>query len=127
MSATGYLQVHAYTSNAQIPLQNVAISVTDSNGILLAMRLTNRSGLLDQPLQFQVPDFAESLTPESGEKPYKTVNIDARLEDYELIEVERAQIFANTVTVQDLEMIPLSEFPENRNRTEIFDTIPQAL
>ena len=123
----GYLQVHAFTSYARIPLQNVAISVTDDSGKVLAMRLTNRSGLLDQPLEFSVPDINDSLSPEPSEQPYKTVNIDARLEDYELIEVERAQIFADTVTVQDLEMIPLSEFPEQRNKREIFDTIPQSL
>lgn len=127
MSATGYLQVHAFTSYARIPLKDVAISVTDEKGVSLAMRLTNRSGLLDEPIAFQVPDLADSLTPESGQMPFKTLNIDARLEGYELIEVERAQIFADTVTVQDLEMIPLSEFPEERNLGEVFDTPPQSL
>lgn len=127
MAATGYLQVHAYTSFAQVPLQDVGITVTDENGSILAMRLTNRSGLIDQPLEFSVPDISDSLTPGSSQTPYRTVNIDARLENYELIEIERAQIFANTVTVQNLEMIPLSEFPDSRNSSEIFDTFPQAL
>ena len=44
MSATGYIQVHAYTSNAQIPLQDVAIAITDPSGKAIALRLTNRSG-----------------------------------------------------------------------------------
>ena len=32
MPSTGYIQVHAYTSNAQIPLSDVAISVTGLAG-----------------------------------------------------------------------------------------------
>lgn len=127
MAANGFLQVHAYTSNAQIPLKDVAIFVTEVNADPIAFRLTNRSGQLNTPLQISVPDLAESQTPAQGNRPYKTVNLYARLEDYELIEVERVQIFADTVTLQDLEMIPLSEFPESRNKREIFVTIPQSL
>lgn len=127
MPATGYLQVRAYSSYAQIPLKDVAITVTDENNDVIAMRLTNSSGLLNSPLEILVPNLSESLTPGATARPYKTVNIYARLEDYELIEVERTQVFADTVTVQNLELIPLAEFPESRNESEIFDTTPQAL
>ena len=51
LSATGYIQVHAYTSNAQIPLKDVAVAVTDASGAGIALRLTNRSGLLDNPIE----------------------------------------------------------------------------
>ena len=37
------------------------------------------------------------------------------------------QIFANTVTNQDLEMIPLSELPSQWSKYEQFDTPPQQL
>ena len=50
MSAKGYIQVRAYTSTAQIPLQYVAIMVTDAGGTAIAMRLTNRNGTLDDPI-----------------------------------------------------------------------------
>lgn len=127
MASSGFLQVRAYSSNAVIPLKNVAITVTELDGTPIALRLTNRSGQLDTPIEIPVPDLSESLAPNPGIKPYTTVNVYARLEDYELIEVERVQLFADTVTLQDFEMIPLSEFPENRNKVEIFDTIPQSL
>lgn len=127
MPATGYIQVHAYASYAQIPLKDVAVTVTDSNGSAIAMRLTNRNGQFDIPLEIETPDRAASLTPNAGSVPFTTVNLYARLDDYEAIEAERVQVFANTVTVQNLEMIPLAELPEKWDKLEIFNTPPQNL
>ena len=127
MSATGYIQVHAYTSYAQIPLKDVAVSVTDASGAAIALRLTNRSGFLDEPIPIEVPDLTASQTPNTGVIPYTRVNLYARLGDYEAIEIENLQIFANTTTLQNLEMIPLSELPDSWNKLEIFDTPQQNL
>lgn len=126
MSATGYVQVHAYASNARIPLENVAVMITGSDGSAIAMRLTDRSGLID-PVPVTVPDRAASQTPDPAEPPFATVNIYARLENYEQIEAENVQVFADTVTDQNLEMIPLSELPQKWTKAEIFQTPPQNL
>lgn len=126
MSATGYVQVHAYASNAQIPLEDVAVMITEPDGSAIAMRLTDRSGMIT-PVAITVPDRAASQTPETNEKPFATVNIYARLENYEQIEAEDVQVFADTVTNQNLEMIPLSELPEKWTKAEIFQTPPQNL
>lgn len=127
MSATGYIQVNAYTSRARLPLQGVAITVTDPAGSAIAMRLTNRSGQLDAPIPITVPDRSASQTPNTGIIPFTNVNIYARTEDYELIEALQVQVFAGTVTEQDLEMIPLSELPNSYNQAEVFDTPAQNL
>lgn len=127
MSAKGYIQVHAYTSYAQIPLRDVAVSVTDKTGNTIALRLTNRNGSLDIPIEIDVPALTASQTPNTGELPFAVVNLYARLNDYEAIEIENLQIFANTTTDQNLEMIPLAEFPESWNKLEVFDTPPQNL
>ena len=127
MSSVGYLQVHTYTSNAQIPLENVAISITDADGSAIALRLTNRSGQLDVPIPITVPELSASQTPNTGIIPYTTVNLYAKLTDYEEIEANNVQIFADTVTSQNLEMIPLSELPEYWNQVEIFNTPKQNL
>lgn len=127
MPSIGYLQVNAYTSNAQIPIKNAAVTVTDSNDQVIAFRLTNRSGQFDQPITVPVPDAAESREPNPPERPYGIVNLYARAEDYEMIRVERIQIFAETQTDQNLEFIPLSEFPESYNTEELFITTPQSL
>ena len=126
MSTTGYIQVHAYTSTAQIPLEDVAVMITYPDGSAIAMRLTDRSGLIE-PVAISVPDLSASQTPDTGIIPYATVNIYARLENYEQIEAENVQVFAGTVTLQNLEMIPLSELPDKWTKAELFKTPPQNL
>ena len=127
LSATGYIQVHAYTSNAKIPLQYTAITITNADDEAIAMRLTNRSGMLDKPIPIEVPDLSASQAPNTGIIPFSTVDLYARKEDFEEIHIEKLQIFANTITDQNLEMIPLSELPGNWNAAEIFYTPPQNL
>lgn len=127
MSATGYIQVQAFASNAKIPLPNVSVAITDQSGSAIALRLTNRSGMLDKPIQVEVPDLSASQTPNTGIIPFSTVNLYARLNGYEEIEIENLQIFANTMSVQNLEMIPLSEFPESWNQAELFRIPSQNL
>ena len=127
MSATGYLQVHAFTSYAQIPLKDTAITVTDPGQGAIAMALTNRSGMLDTPIEIPVPDRSASQSPDTGIIPYTTVNLVARHSGYEQIIVENLQLFAGTVTMQNLEMIPLAEFPQQWNKSELFQTQSQNL
>lgn len=126
-TSSGLLQIHSYTSFAQIPLKDTAITVTDTNGDAIAMRLTNRSGLLDIPISIETPAFRQSQQPNNGPKPFASVNIYARLPGYEEIFIKNVQIFPNITTVQNLEMIPLSEFPESWIRGESFDIPGQNL
>ena len=126
MPATGYILSRAYTSVAQYPLKDVAITVTASDGTAIAMRLTDRSGLIS-PIAIPVPDRSESLTPDPPERPFAVVNLYARLKGYEQIEAENLQVFADTTTFQNLEMNPLSELPDQWTRAEIYKTLPQNL
>lgn len=123
---TGYIQVSAFTSKARIPLKDVAVTVTATDGTAIAMRLTDRSGRID-PIEIPVPDLAESQSPDPGTIPFARVNLYARLSGYGQIENEDLQVFANTITNQELEMIPLSELPESWGKTEVFFTPPQNL
>ena len=98
--------------------------VTGDNTVL-AMRLTDRSGRIT-PIEVPVPDLEESLSP-GNVAPFTVVNLLARLPGYEQIEVEDVQVFADTVTLQNLEMIPLSELPSEWSKSETFLTPPQNL
>ena len=91
------------------------------------MRLTNRNGKLDEPIEITVPDLSASQSPNTGIIPFAVVNLYARLKNFEQIEIENRQVFAGTVTEQELEMIPLSELPDAWTKTEIFDTPAQNL
>lgn len=126
LSATGYITVNAYTSFAQLPLADVAVTVTATDGTAIAMRLTDRNGRISA-IEIPVPDKSASQSPETGEVPFANVNLYARLKGYEQIENENLQVFADTTTDQNLEMIPLSELPGKWNQTAVFDTPPQNL
>lgn len=127
LPASGYLQVNAFESYAQIPLKDVAVTITDETGSAIAMRLTNRSGQFDKPVEISSPEQSAGQTPNTGVVPFSVVNLYARLENYEEIYIEQLQIFANTITVQNLELIPLAEFPKKWNKAESFNTPPQNL
>ena len=125
MPAFGYIQAKAFTSRAKLPLEDAAISVVDDSGRLLGLRTTNSSGLTT-PIRLEVPDRSESLSPGTA-KPFVTVNLYARAEDYEQVLARNIQVFADTVTTQELQFVPLSELPGSRNQVVVFDTPPQNL
>lgn len=127
MSSTGYIQVRAYESNAVIPLKDVSVTITDTSGATIAMRLTNRNGTLDAPIAIETPDRNAGESPNTGVIPFTAVNLFARTENYEEISIENLQVFPGITTLQNLEMIPLSELPQNWTKSELFDTPAQNL
>ena len=126
MPSTGYIRIHAYQSKALIPLKNVAVAVTATDGTALALMLTDRNGLAG-PIEIPVPDLTAGQTPDSGQIPFTAVNIYARLKEFEQIENEDVQVFPDTITIQNLELIPLSEMPGAFDAKELFITPPQDL
>lgn len=126
MSDIGYLQARAYASSAQLPLRDVAVSITDEDGNAIAMRLTDRSGVIS-PVQIPVPDRFESQEPDAEETPYSLVNLMAYRKGYDTIEAKHLQVFAGTVTYQELEMIPMSEHSATNEDTIFYDTPSQDL
>ena len=125
MSAVGYIRATAFASRAKLPLEDVAVSVVDDEGRLLGLRTTNSSGQTTL-IRLTVPDLAESQSP-GQVKPFVTVNLYARAEGYEQILVRGIQVFADTLTQQDLQMVPLSELPGSWKHVEVYDTPPQNL
>lgn len=122
----GYIDVLATTSKAHIPLMDVAISVTATDGTALAMRLTDRNGQIP-PIAIPAPEPSAGQTPDTGVRPFTPVNVYARLEGYEQVENENLQIFPGTVTRLVLQMIPLSELPDSWDKLILYNTPPQNL
>lgn len=102
------------------------MTVVATDGTAIAMRVTDRSGQI-AAIPVPVPDLAAGQTPDTGQLPFTRVNLYARLPGYIQIENEDLQVFPDTVTVQNLEMIPLSELPDSWGEKEIFPTPAQNL
>lgn len=126
MPTIGYIQVNAYESYARLPLKDVSIAITATDGTAIALRLTNPSGQIT-PVEIPVPPLQDSQAPDPPELPYATVNLYAHLQGYELVGVENIQIFADVSTVQDLMLVPLPELPERWDLAQLYDTPPQNL
>lgn len=126
MPDTGYIQVKATTSNAQIPLEDVAVTITMQDGTAIAMRLTDRNGLAE-PVEVPTPELSAGLTPDTGIRPFTPVNVYARLDGYEQMENENLQVFPGVITRLVLQMIPLAELPNHWDKTVVFNTPPQNL
>ncbi len=126
MPEIGYLQVKATTSRAKLPLEDVAVSIVSDEGKLLGLRLTDSSGNT-KPIRLEVPDISNSQSPDPGKPVFATVNIYARAQQYTQVLVRDVQVFPETLTVQELNLIPLSEMPGQWNETEIFETPSQNL
>ena len=126
MPATGYILSRAYTSVAQYPLKDVAVTVTASDGTAIAMRLTDRNGLT-APIPIPTPSPSAGLTPDTGIRPFTPVNVYAQLNGYEQMENMDLQVFPDVTTRLVLQMIPLAEFPEHWDKTVLYTTPPQNL
>lgn len=128
MPSQGSLIVRVFTSDAQIPIRDATITVIQKNeGVpeLLALRLTDESGRA-APVTIPAPDIEKSLSP-SPVRPFSEVNVAAEEPLYKRVVVENVQIFPDTVTVQELQLIPLDELPESWDETQVFNVVPQNL
>ncbi len=127
--AEGTLSVRVTASRAQIPIDGATVTFTRSapggGTELLAVRFTDSSGKTP-PVTFSTPDASDSRAPEPGQ-PYTLVDVEAWHPDYAGVLVENVQVFPGQKTLQDIDLIPLEEFPPSFSGTEVFDLPPQNL
>lgn len=123
--AVGYVIVNVYTSRSQIPIKNAFVSVTTGtspNTNLLGFRTTDENGA-SGIISIETPSLELSLTP-TDVKPFTSFDIRVSHPLYYTMIINDVQVFANTKTIQNVELIPLTENSEPQNRT-ITNTIPQ--
>ena len=128
MASNGFLRVRVYTSDAQLPVEDATVSVTQpgtSGSRLLATRITDESGLIPV-LTIPSPDSGDSRSPGTP-TPYTTVDITVDHPDYERVLIENAQIFPGIISEQNIPLIPIEERPQYWNLTEVFLVTPQEL
>ncbi len=129
MPTNGYLKVRVFTSEAQIPIDGASVTITqvlpDGGSRLIAVRLTDESGLVG-PIAIPAPERADSQS--AGKKnPFTDVDLLIDMNQYERVLIENVQIFAGEQSELNQELIPLSEYPEFWNETELIRIPPQEL
>ena len=128
MASNGFLRVRVYTSDAQLPVEDATVTITQpgNNGSrLLATRITDESGLIPV-LTIPTPDGGESQVPGTP-SPYTTVDITVDHSEFERVLIENVQIFSGILSEQNIPLIPIEERPTVWNLTEVFRVTPQEL
>ena len=126
MSAIGYIQARAYTRSAQLPLRDAAVVITAPDNTAIAMRMSDRSGLIP-PIEIPVPSPSESQKPGGDDQPCALVNLYAYHNGYGPFVAKSLQVFADTTTFQNIMLIPLSQLPDGTEDSMNVVTPPQDL
>lgn len=129
MAATGTILTRVSTSRAQIPVAGATVAFTqrgtEGRHALLALRVTDANGRTD-PVRVSTPDASASESPGTP-TPFSVCDIWVESPGYELLVVENVQIFPNTQTLQELELVPLPEQDHSMLPEEPVDIPPQNL
>ncbi len=128
MTGTGYLTVRISTSDAELPIQDATVTVTQNTpgGVkLLAVRITDRSGVVPN-IAIVTPELDESLSP-GGPIPYAVVDVTVDRPGYDRALVENVQLFPGIQSQQDISLVPQSRAPEVFNMTDVVDITAQDL
>ena len=126
---TGAVQVHVYTSRANLPLEGATVVITQRDelgrDILLSNQKTDRSGNT-APINIAAPPRSDSLSP--GERQaFSYVDITADAPRYERVIIRDVQIFPGIVSLQAIQMLPLAGLTPNAGTAEEFLIPPQTL
>ena len=82
---------------------------------------------MTEPISIETPPFADSQQSGAQSQPFTSIDIAAELPNYGRVEVQDAQIFANTQTLQPMRLIPMPSLPNSYTRTQIVTVTPQTL
>ena len=126
---TGTVQVHVYTSRANLPLEGATVVITQRDDlgrdILLSTQKTDESGNT-APITIAAPPRSGSLSP--GERQaFSYVDITADAPRYERVVIRDVQIFPGIVSLQAVQMLPLTGLTPEAGTAEEFVIPPQTL
>ena len=124
--ATGSIVTHLSTSYALVPIQDAIVTFSQRSPLgfveVLPIRVSDENGQTE-PVEFTTPPFSESQTPQE-EQPWINVDIAAEHPSFNRVIVQNVQVFADTVTDQDIMMVPQDQFPELLVRTNVYEIPP---
>ena len=120
---TGKLQIITNVAQQAYSLANVMIRVYKNiNGetVFEDYLISDQEGKTEI-LHLPAPDKMLSYEEQNTLRPYEVYNIEASLAGYESILIQGVQIFADTLSIQELSFTPLKQVPRSLNTTTIPD------
>ena len=110
MAAQGAISVRVYAGNEALPIADAGVHIVESEDgseRLIAYRTTDKNGKTS-PVFIDTPAADTSASP-GQEKPYKSVDIHIRHPLYHMVDIYNVQVFADTLTRQQVQMIPMQQ------------------
>ena len=124
----GFLGVSTFAAGRILPISgaNVYVSqIEDGKEKLLYSLITDENG--NTPIvSIEAPDMALSEKP-GNSKPFSLINIRVIKDSFFRTIIKDVQVFANRITIQNVDMVPLPENTEGVNITNTFVVLPQNL
>ncbi|MBE7038143.1 MAG: hypothetical protein E7404_04485 [Ruminococcaceae bacterium] len=129
MAQTGKLFVRTTISKAQIPIMNAHVSIikqeNDKKTLLKSLRTDENGKTIT--VDFEVPDAQNSLNSENTDERFFVCDIIITHPDYYTTYIKNVQIFANQISVQEINLIPLEEDVDPAGFYESIDITSQNL
>lgn len=126
----GYVTVRTFTRDQISPVAGASVYVVSNgeNGEKNIDRLliTDENGKT-KTVEVDAPDIELTENPEYEGQPYTLIDIYVYRDAFYTVKVEDVQVFADRVTVQNVEMIPLPENFTEVDDVNIFVVKPQNL
>ena len=124
----GFLGVTTFAAGRILPISgaNVYVSqIEDGKEKLLYSLITDENG--NTPIvSVEAPDMELSEKP-GNFKPFSLINIRVIKDSFYRTIIKDVQVFANRITIQNVDMVPLPENTEGVNITNTFVVLPQNL
>lgn len=124
----GFLGVSTFAAGRILPISgaNVYVSqIEEGKEKLLYSLITDENG--NTPIvSIEAPDMALSEQP-GNSKPFSLINIRVIKDSFFRTIIKDVQVFANRITIQNVDMVPLPENTEGVNTTNTFVVLPQNL
>ena len=110
-TASGALVVSVFTASGALPVSNALVTIRSSekeDSGVFSVLVTDQSGNTPK-IVLPTPPSSESESP-GNKKPYATYTIEVDKEGYYPRQYINVPIFANTTSIQPVNLVPSSEY-----------------
>lgn len=124
----GFLGVSTFAAGRILPVSGAQVFISQSDGEreeLLYSLITDENGN-SQVVSLSAPDMELSESP-GNDKPFALYNIRVLKEGFFRTIIKDVQVFANRITIQNVDMVPLPESTDGISITNTFVVMPQNL